>query len=543
MTWRSFLWLVFSEVLKAVLPICLLLFLVKAVLLGIQTGSVTGIIGGMTGTFFIIIGLILIIFGLSIFLKGLEHSLLPLAENVGSTLPQKARLWLIILFSLLLGGLGTIAEPDLKVYVDKAIDLLGGQVSKEALMYIVAIGAAVGLTIGILRIALQIRPAYIFLPIIFVACILTFFCPKPLNLAAWDFAPVVSGSVTVPLFLALGLGLAAIMGGDNHKMAGFGLVTLASMGPVIAVLLYGAIALHDLPPPQTASLSSTGEAAVIKRENGRIPHSPVLPLSHSIFLGETAAQQPGMETTQTSATEEPTHRSLLSEFVEIAGHVLSVVIPVYIFLIAFQRLVLRGPVHHMPAILTGLGVIVLGLVCFFKGLDTGFFPLVEGVGQILPRAVPVAWIDIGLCVILGLVVTFAEPSVIVFAKQIEEATVGAIHRQFLFVALGIGVAFGFGLGILRIYLDIPLPYFLLPILVVEAILTVFTAERYALIAWDTLGVTSGAITVPFFLAMGLGIASVVSKEARIAGLGLVTMASVGPVMSVLIVGLIAGRHR
>jgi hypothetical protein len=509
MTWRSFLWSVFSEVLKAVFPICLLLFLVKAVLLGIQTGSVSGIIGGMTGTLFIIIGLILIIFGLSIFLKGLEHSLIPLAEHVGSTLPQKARLWLIILFSLLIGGLGTIAEPDLKVYVDKAIDLLGGQVSKAALMYIVAIGAAVGLTIGILRIALQIRPAYIFLPIILVASILTLFCPKPLNLAAWDFAPVVSGSVTVPLFLALGLGLAAIMGGDDHKMAGFGLVTLASMGPVIAVLLYGAITLHDLPSPQSTSTPSAIEA-----------------------------------TTETSATEEPApaHQSLLSELVEVAGHVLSVVIPVYIFLIVFQRLVLRSSIHHMPAILTGLGIIVLGLVCFFKGLDTGFFPLVEGVGQILPKAVPVAWIDVGLCVILGLVVTFAEPSVIVFAKQIEEATVGAIHRSFLFVALGIGIAFGFGLGILRLYLDIPLPYFLLPILIVEAILTVFTPERYALIAWDALGVTSGAITVPFFMAMGLGIASVVSKEARMAGLGLVTMASVGPVMSVLIVGLIAGRH-
>jgi hypothetical protein len=515
MTWRRFLWSIFSEITQAVLPICLLLFIVKAVLLGIQTGSVAGVIGGMTGTLLILVGLLLVIFGLSIFLKGLEHSLLPLGENVGSTLPQKARLWLIILFSLFLGALATIAEPDLKVYVDKTIGLLGGQVGRDLLMYIVAIGAAVGFTIGIIRIALHIRFAYILIPMVVITGILTFFCPKPLNLAAWDFAPVVSGSVTVPLFLALGIGLAAVMGGENPGMAGFGLVTLASMGPVVSVLLYGAVALHDLPPPQAAVAPSAVEATIETS-------TPALP---------------------SNAPVEPTHRSLLSEFLEVAVHVLRVVIPVYIFLIAFQRLVLRSSIHHMPAIMTGLVIIVLGLVIFFKGLDTGFFPLVEGVGQILPRTVPMAWINVGVCVFLGLVVTFAEPSVIVFAKQIEEVTAGAIQRRFLLVALGIGVAFGFGLGIIRIWLDVPLPYFLLPILVVEAILTAFTPERYALIAWDALGVTSGAITVPFFMAMGLGIASVVSKEARIAGLGLVTMASVGPVMSVLLVGLIAGREK
>lgn len=514
MTWRRFLWLIFSEVTQAILPICLLLFIIKAVMLGIQTGNVAGVISGMTGTFLIIIGLLIIIFGLSIFLKGLEHSLLPLGGNVGSTLPQKARLWLIILFTLFLGALATIAEPDLKVYVDKTIGLLGGQISKDLLMYIVAIGAAVGFTIGIIRIALRIRFVYILVPMIVITGILTLFCPKPLNLAAWDFAPVVSGSVTVPLFLALGIGLGAVMGGENPGMAGFGLITLASLGPVVSVLLYGAVALQDLPPPHVVSSPSAVEATV-ETSN---PSSP------------------------SNVPVEPTHQPLLSELLEVAVHVLRVVIPVYIFLIAFQLLVLRSPVRHMPGIMTGLVIIVLGLVFFFKGLNIGFFPLVEGVGQILPRTVSVAWINVGLCVILGLVVTFAEPSVIVFAKQIEEVTAGAIHRQFLLVALGIGVAFGFGLGIIRIWLDVPLPYFLLPILIVEAVLTVFTPERYALIAWDALGVTSGAITVPFFMAMGLGIASVVSKEAGMAGLGLVTMASVGPVMSVLLVGLIAGRE-
>ena len=107
--------------------------------------------------------------------------------------------------------------------------------------------------------------------------------------------------------------------------------------------------------------------------------------------------------------------------------------------------------------------------------------------------------------------------------------------------LGVGVAFGFGLGVAMIWFDLPLPAVLLPVLLVELILSFFAAERYALLAWDALGVTSGAITVPFFMAMGLGLASSAPRGSGLAGLGLVIMASVGPVLSLLIVGVVAGR--
>lgn len=506
-----FLWALVAEVVRAVLPIVALLFVLRAILLAVQLrGLAPAAAPALSGAFSLLAGLALVIVGLSGFLKGLEFSLLPLGRGIGAALPQKTRLGAILAFSLVLGALAAVAEPDLKVYADQAVGLMGGAIARTTLMALVAAGAGVGLALGIARIALRIRLAFLLLPLLLLACILTLFCPKPLNLAAWDIAPVVSGAVTVPLFLALGLGLAAVMGGENPGMAGFGLVTLASLGPVLALLLYGAVALRE--PPDAREGAPPGSAIAAAARGG-------------------------------GSAEGHEERSFVGETLATAGSVLRVIVPVYAFLLGFQALVLRGGLHDLRAVFVGLGILVAGLVLFFQGLEGGFLALVESVGRILPAAAPTPLVFVPVCVGLALVVTFAEPAVLVFARQIEEVTSGAIHRSFLLAVLGAGLAFGFGLGVLRIWLGVPLPAFLLPVLLVELALTCVVPERYALIAWDALGVASGTVTVPFFLALGIGIASAVSREASTAGLGLVMMASVGPVLSVQLVGLVVGRKR
>lgn len=498
MRWGHYVGRMLSEVLRAVLPICVLLLALKAILGGIQSHSVRGFVEGMRGTGRILVGIGAVVVGLSLFLKGLEFSLLPLGENVGTTLPRRAHLPLMGLFSLLLGALAALAEPDLRVYVEKVVELLGGRVDSTVLRVLSAAGTAVGFTVGILRIVFRWRFAVVFVPAMVLACGLTLFCPKPLSLAAWDVSPVISGAVTVPLFLALGVGLASVVGGENAGMAGFGLVTLASLGPVVAFLLYGV-------------LCARGE-----------------PLVSVEWVG------PGNSENSLSG---------VGNVLEVGGEVLGVIAPVYVFLMFFQRVILRSPIRHATTVWVGVGVIVGGLVLFFEGLEVGFFPLAKGVGELLPSVVPKGGVVVGVCVVLGLVCTFAEPSVMVFTRQIEEATAGALPRHFLLGALGVGVAFGFGVGILRIWLNVSLPYVLLPLLGLGSLLTWTTRDRYAMIAWDSMGVASGSVTVPFFLSVGLGVASAVSSEASSMGLGLVTMASVGPVLSVLWIGVILRGDR
>jgi len=497
--WLRYLRSIFSESARAVLPICLLLLVLKAVFLALTAGSLADAARGMSDTLVLVAGVLIIVFGLSFFLQGLDHSLLPLGRDMGSTLPQRGRLWLIVVFSLLLGALAAIAEPDLKVYVDKTIPLLGGSVSRTVLMAAIALGSAIGLALGILRIAVRFRFISVLLPLVVAAGALTLTCPSPLNFASWDIAPVISGSVTVPLFLALGIGLGAVMGGDSPGASGFGLITLASLGPVIAVLALGTIAGGGQPSGVPASVEAAAVAAATSL------------LSPAKLLGTI-------------------------------GQVLRIILPVFLFLLLFQRLVLRGPVHRLKAVFVGVGVLVLGLVFFFEGLETGFFPLSESVGRSMPRAVPAALANIGICLVLGLIVTFAEPAVLVFAKQVEKATAGALSRKFLYVVLGTGVAFGFGLGVTVLLFGLPLPAVLLPALAVALALSLLSVERYALLAWDAMGVASGAITVPFFMAMGLGLVSSSPRGPEAAsGLGLVIMASVGPVLSLLLVGVAAAR--
>jgi|GEM_PF-1459876 len=536
MSWLRYLRSLFAESAQAVLPICLLLFVLKAVFLMATAGSFADAVRGMGDSLLLVAGVLLIVFGLSFFLQGLDHSLLPLGRDLGSTLPRTARLWLIIVFSLALGALAAVAEPDLKVYVDKTLPLLGGGVGRTVLMAAVALGSAAGLALGILRIALRLRFIYVLLPLIASAGILTLVCPKPLNLASWDIAPVISGAVTVPLFLALGIGLGAVMSSDNPGTSGFGLITLASLGPVIAVLILGAVSAggpREMAVQPGVSLGENARPATLAQTEG----------------GVASGEQPGQGSIP-QAVELPTGQNegrgrpffSAARLLETAWQILRIILPVYLFLILFQRLVMRNPVRHLRAVFVGVGVLIVGLVLFIEGLEAGFFPLTQGVGRSMPRVVPWAWADIGLCLILGLAVTFAEPAVLVFAKQVEKATAGALSRRFLYVILGVGVAFGFGLGIAVIWFGLPLAAILLFVLAVEVVFSFFAAERYALLAWDAMGVASGTITVPFFMAMGMGLAASSPRGAEAAaGLGLVIMASAGPVLSMLIVGIVAGR--
>ena len=101
-------------------------------------------------------------------------------------------------------------------------------------------------------------------------------------------------------------------------------------------------------------------------------------------------------------------------------------------------------------------------------------------------------------------------------------------------AVSIGVAFGISIGILKIVLDLPLAWLILPGYATAIVLTVFSSEEFVNVAWDSAGVTTGPVTVPLVLAMGLGFGNAVDA---IEGFGILSMASIGPIISVLATGL------
>ena len=135
---------------------------------------------------------------------------------------------------------------------------------------------------------------------------------------------------------------------------------------------------------------------------------------------------------------------------------------------------------------------------------------------------------------LGFGATLAEPALNTLGFTVQNLTQGVFKKSTLMYAVSTGVAFGIALGLAKIIFDLPLAWLLLPTYLLAAVLTFLSSEEFVNIAWDSAGVTTGPITVPLVLAMGLGIGNAVQV---VEGFGMLSMASIGPILSVLATGL------
>jgi hypothetical protein len=135
---------------------------------------------------------------------------------------------------------------------------------------------------------------------------------------------------------------------------------------------------------------------------------------------------------------------------------------------------------------------------------------------------------------LGFGATVAEPALSALGLTAEELTNGVFRKKTLIMAVSIGVAFGIALGLAKLIFNLPLVWLLLGGYSVAAALTLVSSEAFVNVAWDSAGVTTGPVTVPLVLAMGLGFGNATHA---VEGFGILCMASVGPIITVLISGL------
>ena len=135
---------------------------------------------------------------------------------------------------------------------------------------------------------------------------------------------------------------------------------------------------------------------------------------------------------------------------------------------------------------------------------------------------------------LGFGATLAEPALNALGLTVETLTNGAFRKSLLMYSVAIGVGFGIASGVLKIVFDIPLVWLVLPGYGLAVILTTISSEEYVNVAWDSAGVTTGPVTVPLVLAMGLGFGDAVGASD---GFGILAMASIGPILAVMTTGL------
>lgn len=484
-----------KESLFSVLPVFIIVIILAVVGHFTNAFPLTNIENLWTFVMFLI-GSFMLVAGLSLFSLGADLSLLKVGEQVGNYLTNKRKLWLLLLVGFLIGIIITIAEPDLLV--------LAKSFSLPDAVLIIAVGVGVGvfLAVALLRIVLQVRLVSLLLVLYIITFILAFIVSinNPAFIpVAFDSGGVTTGPMTVPFILALGLGVAHARGGKKSNDDSFGLVALCSVGPIIAVLVLG---LFTAP---------SGDAGAVEEA--------VLNFGQMIM-------------------------HVLHTFGLKLGDVGLAILGITTFIIIFEFALLRIKFKKFIKIFVGLIYVLLGVAIFLAGAEIGFWKIGQIIGLVFGSS-DIKWLIIPIGMVIGFFVVMAEPSVQVLNKQVEGITAGSISRKTMLFTLAIGVAISIGLSFLRIILQIPMLYILVPGYAIALILTLFAPKIFSAIAFDSGGVASGPMTATFLLPMATGLITALCENVEGSGgtiaefsYGTVALVAMTPLIVIQILGLI-----
>jgi hypothetical protein len=219
------------EVLKALLPLIITIIIMQFTLIKMPTGTFAQFLAGA----------VMVIVGMILFLLGIEIGILPMGDAVGAALPRQRSLMLVVAIAFLIGFAATIAEPDVIILTGQIDRVSQGGISGNFLIYIIGIGIAFFVALAMLRIVLGFRMAYLLAISYLIVIVLSFFTPAEFLPIAFDAGGVTTGPMTVPIILSLGVGFSSGLSGRTAISDGFGIIGLASVGPIIAVMIMGII--------------------------------------------------------------------------------------------------------------------------------------------------------------------------------------------------------------------------------------------------------------------------------------------------------------
>ncbi|MEM6574967.1 MAG: DUF1538 domain-containing protein [Pseudomonadota bacterium] len=554
------------------------------------------------------VGIVIVAVGLMFFMEGLRLGLMPLGETIGAVLPRNSPLPVILGFAFVLGLGATFAEPAISVLKaagsgvapDQA-PLLFSLLNDFSGQLVLSVGLGVGAAVllGVLRFFYGWSLKLLIVPGVLILCGLTFVLnldpvTQPILALAWDCGAVTTGPVTVPLVLALGVGVCRIVGSGESSNAGFGIVTLASLFPILAVLLlgmyhyqakdywgaenYAGSATVSSVLPDAEAGAADGRSMITEEEFARYVDNPdalgelnirfeggqpelrdgeIVLTDPTVVLSRPLVERPAM----ISDTQWDGSKSILQGLADAMFEALRAIIPLCLFLFLTLRLVLREKVQRIDEISIGILFAVLGMCLFVLGISLGLTPLGSQLGSNVPGtfAAITPWGMEGqegplfesdnagkalaalFGFFLGYGATLAEPALNALGNTVEKITVGAFKKKLLMQSVAFGVGLGIAAGVCKIAYNIPLAWMLLPSYLGLIVLTLVSSEEFVNFGWDSAGVTTGPITVPLVLAMGLGIGA--NVPGIIDGFGILALASVGPIITVLLIGrVVAGRQ-
>ena len=436
-----------------------------------------------------VVGAVLLIIGMMFFTLGAEMAMTPMGERIGTKLTNTRKISVVIVLCFILGFIITISEPDLQVLAEQV-----PSIPNYTLIIAVATGVGIFLVAAVLRMLFGIPLAHMLLILYPIIFILASIVPQDFLTVAFDSGGVTTGPMTVPFIMALGIGFSAVRSYKHAENDSFGLVALCSVGPILAVLLLGLL------------------------------YHP----------GESGYEQTMIVKTDNSVEMWQLFQEGLPYYMK---EMLLSLLPIILFFFIFQIVSLHLHKKTLVKIIIGIIYTYIGLVLFLTGVNVGFMPAGNYLGQVI-AGLSYPWIIVPIGMLIGYFIVKAEPAVYVLTEQVEELTSGAISAKAMGMSLSIGVALSLGLAMVRVLTGISILWFLLPGYAVALGLTFFVPKIFTAIAFDSGGVASGPMTATFLLPFSMGACEALGGNVVTDAFGVVAMVAMTPLITIQILGLI-----
>lgn len=446
-------------------------------------------------------GFFIVIIGATFFLMGLEVGVFPLGNNLSyEFLERKSQFW-FALFGFSLGFSASIAEPAIISIASQAGSVTEGRLDPLVLRILIAFSIGMVTAFGILRSILGWSIKKIIIAGYLLILLILFFAPAEIIGLAFDSGSIATNVATVPLIVALGIGITSAIAGRSVLRDGFGFVALAVIAPIITIMIYGIFAfgieigLEVIMPPQP--------------------------------IEDEAHYKTGF--------------TILGVLIDLLYTFLNLV-PIIITILIFQYLIIKKPIPNMSGVVFGLVFLVIGLHAFIVGIKLGLFPVGESIANSLLKIDSEFYIYL-FAFLIGFATTMAEPALLATIKQADAMAEKRINITMFRILVALGIGSGILLGTYRLVNGYDILILLIPLYLFVIFLTIIAPKDIVAFAFDLGGVSITVITLPIVTAFGLFLAAnIEGRDPLIDGFGLIAFASVFPMIAVMGYSIIAHKR-
>lgn len=450
----------------------------------------------------LVFGFFIVTIGITFFLMGLEIGVFGLGNSLSSEFLEKKSIFWFALFGFALGFSASIAEPAIIAVASQIQAITNGALDALVLRLIIATSVGAITAFGIIRTIYGWSISKIIIIGYAIVLIITYFTPREIIGLAHDSGVIATNVATVPLIVAIGIGIASAIKERSVLRDGFGFVALATITPMIGIQLYGIFALDEGFLSQVQYIANEAE-------------------DKAHYIG-------GFSITKVIVDLFDTFKNIL---------------PIIATIVIFQYFVIRKPLPNVSRVVFGFIFLILGLYGFIVGIKLGLFPIGESIAQNLVIMNNVFFIYL-FAFLIGFGTTMAEPALVAVIKQADKMSEKQINVKMIRLLVALGVGMGILIGVYKIVSGGDIWFYIAFFYMLAILLALFAPKDIVAFAFDLGGVTTSAITVPIVTAFGLYLAiNIDGRDPLMDGLGLMAFASISPMITVMGYGILIEKFK